>query len=112
MTTAAVKPAGFTPLLSPHELTSTRHSGGVMASSINTRGLPALAFVGLGLPELDPKRGQDDVKADVYIADRAIERSGFYAAQLVSVPAEPIVELAGIRYPSKRRTAARTRRLG
>ncbi len=71
------KPAGFTPLLPPYELTSAPHSGGVMASSIDTRGLPALAFVGLGLPELDPERGQGDVKA---------------------------VELAGIRYPSKRRT--------
>jgi len=51
-------------------------------------------------------------KAGVYIADRAIERSGFDAAQLASVPAERIIELAGIRYPSKRRTAARMRRLG
>lgn len=39
-------------------------------------------------------------KAGVYIADRAAERSGLDAAQLVSVAAERIIELAGIRYPS------------
>lgn len=46
-------------------------------------------------------------KAGVYIADRAAEHSGLDAAQLVSVAAERIIELAGLRYPSTRRTAAR-----
>lgn len=46
-------------------------------------------------------------KTGVYIADRATERSGLDAAQLVSAAAERIIELAGIRYPPKHRTAAR-----
>lgn len=51
-------------------------------------------------------------KAGVYIADRATERSGLDAAQLVSVAAEHIIELAEMRYPSKCGTAAHNARLG
>lgn len=40
-------------------------------------------------------------KAGAYISDRATERSGFDAVQLVSVPSEHIIEWAG--FPSPRR---------